>query len=141
MLIGQIHWGDRFTGGGLFDSDGRSLSVHAGQHERDVGGEEVVHLVAEWSLTQQFGAADQVADGHVEVRVARWPVGDASERVRDQDFLRKQLRCEKRNLILNIMKVLLAVYFPLLIKSNLVFDWFWLLWCHTIVRTKRLYRP
>lgn len=52
----------------------RPLFVHVGQHEGDVGGEQVIHLVAEGGLAQQLGAAHQVADCHVEVRVARGPV-------------------------------------------------------------------
>lgn len=43
------------------------LPVHGGEHERDVGGEEVIHLVAETCLAQEPTASHQVADGHVEV--------------------------------------------------------------------------
>ena len=64
------------------------MFVHVGQHERDVGGEKVVHLVAEGGLAQQLGPSHQVADGHVEVGVAAGPVGDAGERVGDEDLLR-----------------------------------------------------
>ena len=63
------------------------LPIHVGEHEADVGGEQVVHLVAEGGLAEQLGAPDQVPDRHVEVRVARGPVGDAGERVRHQDLL------------------------------------------------------
>ncbi len=72
----------------LLDPDGLLL-VHVGEHERDVAGEEVVHLVAERRLAQQLGAAHQIADRHVEVRVARGPVRDACERLRHQHVLRQ----------------------------------------------------
>ena len=53
----------------------------------DVGSEEVVHLVAQGGLTEESGAADQVADGDVEVVVSRAPVTDLGERVLTQDLL------------------------------------------------------
>ena len=62
-----------------------------GQHERDVGGQEVVHLVAERGFAQQLGAPHQVADGHVEVGVARRPVGNSSKWVCHQDILKKKI--------------------------------------------------
>ena len=67
----------------------RFLLVHVGEHERDVGGQEVVHLVAERGLAQQLRAPHQVADGHVEVGVARRPVGNSSKWVCHQDILKK----------------------------------------------------
>ena len=44
-----------------------ALAVHGGEHEADVGGEQVVHLVAEGRLTEEAAAPDQVANRHVEV--------------------------------------------------------------------------
>ena len=70
----------------LFDPDGLLL-VHVGEHEADVGGEKVVHLVAEAGLAEKLGAADEVADGHVEVSVAAGPVGDPCEGVGHQHLL------------------------------------------------------
>ncbi len=64
----------------LLDSNGLLL-VHIGQHERDVGGEEVVHLVAQRGLAEQLRAAHKVADRHVEVGVAGGPVGNPGKRV------------------------------------------------------------
>ena len=37
------------------------MPVHVVQHQRDVGGQQVVHLVAQRGLAQQFGAPHQVA--------------------------------------------------------------------------------
>ena len=65
----------------------RLLLVHVGEHEGDVGGEEVVHLVAERGLARQLGAPHQVSDGHVEVGVPTRPVGDPSEGVSHQNIL------------------------------------------------------
>lgn len=65
----------------------RALLAHVGEHQGDVRREQVVHLVAEQGVAEQLGAAHQIADGHVEVRVARRPVGDARERVRDENVL------------------------------------------------------
>ena len=55
------------------------LTVHGGEHEGDVGGEEIVHLVPEGSLTEEATPSDQVADGHVEVVGATAPVRDLGE--------------------------------------------------------------
>ena len=63
------------------------LLVHVGKHEGYVGGEEVVHLVAERGLAQQLGAPHQVTDGHVEVGVPTRPVGDPCEGVSHQNIL------------------------------------------------------
>ena len=63
------------------------LLVHGGQHEGDVGGEEVVHLVAEACLAEESASPHQVADGHVEVVGATAPVGDLGERVGSQHLL------------------------------------------------------
>lgn len=46
-------------------------------------------------LTQQLAAADQVADGDVEVRVAAAPVGDLGEGVSGQDVLQGMMGREK----------------------------------------------
>ena len=58
------------------------LAVHGGEHEGDVGGEEVVHLVPEGGLAEQATPTDEVADGHVEIVGATAPVGDLGEGVR-----------------------------------------------------------
>ena len=63
------------------------LLVHVGEHEADVGGEQVVHLVAQGGLAEQLGAPHQVPDGHVEVGVAAGPVGDPGEGVGHQHVL------------------------------------------------------
>ena len=63
------------------------LPVDVCEHEADVAGEEVVHLVAEAGLAQQLGAPDEVADGHVEVGVAAGPVGDPRKRMRHKHLL------------------------------------------------------
>ena len=55
------------------------LTVHGGEHEGDVGGEEIVHLVPEGSLTEEATPSDQVADGHVEVVGTAAPVRDLGE--------------------------------------------------------------
>ena len=39
----------------------RFLLVHVGEHEADVGGQQVVHLVAQRGLAQQLGPTHQVA--------------------------------------------------------------------------------
>ncbi len=65
------------------------MLVHGIQHQGDVGGEQVVHLVAERGFAQQFRSSYQVADSHVEVSVARRPVGDARERVSHQNVLQR----------------------------------------------------
>ena len=70
----------------LLDPEGLLL-VHVGEHEGDVGGEQVVHLVAQGRLAEQLGSPHEVPDGHVEVGVARRPVADAGERVGHQDLL------------------------------------------------------
>lgn len=44
-----------------------AVAVHGREHEADVGGEQVVHLVAEGGLAEEPAAPDQVPDGHVEV--------------------------------------------------------------------------
>ena len=53
----------------------------------DVWGEEVVHLVPEGRLTQQPAPPHKVADGDVEVVIARAPVADLGEWVYGQDVL------------------------------------------------------
>jgi hypothetical protein len=73
----------------LFYSDA-PLLAHVGQHEGDVGGEQVVHLVPQRGLAQQLGPSDEVADGHVEVGVARGPVRYPGEGVGHQDLLQRR---------------------------------------------------
>ena len=58
-----------------------TLTVHGGEHERDVGGEEIIELVPEGSLTEEATPSDQVADGHVEVVGTTVPGRDLGERV------------------------------------------------------------
>ena len=70
----------------LFNSQS-FLLVHICQHETDVGSEQVIHFVAQGRLAEQLGAPHQVPDGHVEVGVARRPVGDPGEGVRYQYVL------------------------------------------------------
>ena len=65
------------------------LFVDVLHHAVDVGGQQVVHLVAQGRLAQQLGALDQVADGHVEVSVATGPVGNLAEGKRHENILRK----------------------------------------------------
>ena len=71
---------------------GLPLFVDGGKHERDVRGQQVVHLVSQAGLAQQSTTPYQTADGHVEVVVTTTPVGDLCKWVYIQDFLgeRKQ---------------------------------------------------
>ena len=85
----------------LFDSDGLLL-VHVGQHERDVRGEQVVHLVAQRRLAKQLRATHQVADGHVEVGVAGRPVGNPGKRVCHENLLEIDLKFKSYNSLLPI---------------------------------------
>ena len=73
------------------------LLVHVGQHQRNVGGQEVVHFVAQRRLTQQFGASNQVTNGHVEIGVTRWPIWNSGKWMGHQDFLKRSK--EKRVLL------------------------------------------
>ena len=66
----------------------RFLFVHVVQHERNVRRQQIIHFVAQRRLAQQFRTSNQVADCHVEVGVARRPVGYARERMSHQQFLR-----------------------------------------------------
>ena len=66
----------------------RPLFVDVLHHAVDVGGQQVVHLVAQRGLAEQLGALDKVAYGHVEVGVATGPVGNLAEGKRDQNILR-----------------------------------------------------
>ena len=70
----------------LFNSES-FLFVHICQHQTDVGGQQVIHLVAQGRLAEQLGAPDQVADGHVEVSVATGPVRNPGEGMSDQNLL------------------------------------------------------
>lgn len=67
------------------------MLIHVGQHEGNVGGEQVIHLIAEGGFAEQLGAPHQVAYGHVEIGIARRPVGDAGEGVRYKDILKKNI--------------------------------------------------
>ena len=71
---------------GLFDPKS-FLFVHVGQHQADVGGQQIVHLVAQGGLTQQLGAPHQVTYRHMEVCVAAGPVRDPRKRMSDKDVL------------------------------------------------------
>ena len=64
------------------------LFVDVLHHAVDVGGQQVVHLVAQRGLAQQLGALDKVAYGHVEVGVATGPVGNLAEGKRHENILR-----------------------------------------------------
>ena len=75
----------------LLDSEG-FLLVHVGQHEGDVGGQEVVHLVPQRRLAEELRPPDQVSDGHVEVGVAGRPVRNPGERVGDQNLLEFEVK-------------------------------------------------
>ena len=61
-----------------------------GEHERDVRGQQVVHLVAQADLAQQSTIPYQTADGHVEVVGTTTPVGDLCKWVYIQDFLEER---------------------------------------------------
>ena len=65
------------------------LFVDVLHHAVDVGGQQVVHLVAQRGLAEQLGALDKVAYGHVEVSVATGPVGDPGEWMSYQNVLQK----------------------------------------------------
>ena len=71
----------------LFLGPDGPLLVDGLHHGEGVGGQHVVHLVAEGGLAEQLGPAHQVAYRHVEVGVAAGPVGDLVEGVRRQDLL------------------------------------------------------
>ncbi len=68
--------------------------VHGGQHEGDIRGEEVVHLVTQRGLAEEAAASHQVPNGHVEVVGSRTPVGDLGEGVHSQDILREEVEVE-----------------------------------------------
>ena len=64
------------------------LFVDVLHHAVDVGGQQVVHLVAQGRLAQQLRALDKVANGHVEVSVTTRPVGNLAEGKRHENILR-----------------------------------------------------
>lgn len=66
----------------------RPLFVDVLHHAVDVGGQQVVHLVAQRGLAQQLGAFDKVAYGHVEVSVTTRPVGNLAEGKSHENILR-----------------------------------------------------
>ena len=74
---------------------GLPLFVDGGEHERDVRGQQVVHLVAQAGLAQQSTTPYQTADGHVGTTT---PVGDLCKWVYIQDSLeeRKQRKNKMR---------------------------------------------
>ena len=82
--------------------------VCGGEDVGDVGGEQIVHLVAQRGLAEELGAPDEVADGHVEVSVATGPVGDPGEGMSDQDVLEKQ-QGESGRISSIVMKVIRGV--------------------------------
>ena len=55
------------------------LVIDSGKHEGDVGGQEVVHLVAQAGFAEEPATPYQVSDGHVEVVRATAPVGDLGD--------------------------------------------------------------
>ena len=84
------------------------MFVHICQHQTDVGGQQVIHLISQGCLAKQLGASDQVTDGHVEVSVATGPVGDPGEGMSDQDVLEKQ-QGESGRISSIVMKVIRGV--------------------------------
>lgn len=46
----------------------------------------------QWGLTKESAPFDQVANGHVEVGAPAGPIGDAVERVHDQQLLRFRVK-------------------------------------------------
>ena len=80
---------------GLFDPKS-FLFVHVGQHQADVGGQKIIHLVTKGCFTQKLGSSDQVSDGHMEICVATRPVGYPSKGVRDQDILKKNQKLNNK---------------------------------------------
>ena len=73
---------------------GLPLFVDGGEHERDVRGQQVIHLVAQAGHAQQPTTPYQPADGHVEVVGTTTPVGDLCKWVYIQDFLEESKREE-----------------------------------------------
>ena len=69
MLV-EIETLDELTIAMIWRLLGFARFVRGGQHMSNVGGQEVVHLVAQGGLAQQLGPSDQVPDGHMEVGVA-----------------------------------------------------------------------
>ena len=66
------------------------LAVHVSEDHGDIGGEEIVHLIAEARLTEEPASSNQTPDCDVEVVGATAPVGDLGERVGSQNFLEKK---------------------------------------------------
>ena len=73
------------------------LSVHVGEHHRDVRGKEVVHLVAEAGLTEKPASSNETTDGDVEIVRATAPVGDFREWMGGKNFLQKRKDCRQPN--------------------------------------------
>lgn len=64
-----------------------SILVHVGQHKRYIWCEQIIHLIAQRCLAQQLRATHQITDGHVEIRISRWPVRDARKWMRNEYIL------------------------------------------------------
>ena len=80
---------------------GLPLFVDGGEHERDVRGQQVVHLVGQAGLAEQPTTPYQTADGHVEVVGTTTPVGDLCIWVYIQDFLEESKRTKNKIKIVN----------------------------------------
>ena len=68
----------------------RFLLVHVGEHEADVGGEQVVHLVSQRGLEGELGEGGGVPDGEAEGGWGAGPVHDVGEREGGEYFLRQR---------------------------------------------------
>lgn len=73
-----------------FDSY-RALLIHIREHQRNVGGQEVIHLVTQRGFAKELWTAHEVSYRHVEVSVAGRPIGDSCEGMCDQYILKKRL--------------------------------------------------
>lgn len=73
-----------------FDSY-RALLIHIREHQRNVGGQEVIHLVTQRGFAKELRTAHEVSYRHVEVSVARRPIGDSCEGMCDQYVLKKMI--------------------------------------------------
>ena len=64
--------------------------VHVGQHHGDVGGEKVIHLVAEAGLTEQSATPNEATYGDVEIVGTTAPVRDLGEWMSGKNFLQRR---------------------------------------------------
>lgn len=78
-----------------FDSY-RALLIHIRKHQRNIGGQEVVHLVTQRGFAQELRAAHEVSYRHVKVGVAGRPIGDSREGMCDQYVLRNDCQLASR---------------------------------------------